>query len=79
MLANIALPGGIVPPCWAKLARAALAEIVEAAPAASLANRRSRAKGCSADAGHRVGFNREEADKITAGNWLRIYGQVFGQ
>jgi len=24
-----------------------------------------------------AGFNREEVDKITAGNWLRVYGEVF--
>lgn len=25
-----------------------------------------------------VGFNGEEAEKITAGNWLRVYAEVFG-
>lgn len=25
----------------------------------------------------RVGFNKEEVDKITHGNWLRVYGEVF--
>ncbi|MBV9136402.1 MAG: dipeptidase [Hyphomicrobiales bacterium] len=26
----------------------------------------------------RVGFSEEECEKITAGNWLRVYGEVFG-
>jgi len=25
-----------------------------------------------------VGFNPEETSKITAGNWLRVYREVFG-
>jgi microsomal dipeptidase-like Zn-dependent dipeptidase len=31
-----------------------------------------------ADGLKQVGFNQDEADKITAGNWLRVYGRVFG-
>jgi microsomal dipeptidase-like Zn-dependent dipeptidase len=26
----------------------------------------------------RVGFTDEECRKITVGNWLRVYGEVFG-
>ncbi len=26
----------------------------------------------------RVGFTEDEGEKITAGNWLRVYGEVFG-
>ncbi len=27
----------------------------------------------------RVGFNKEEVDKITHKNWLRVYGEVFAK